>query len=175
MHGVAMLLGIAALGGGGGLHAHQRCRSHLAAGHAVDAVVHKDYGEILAPVGGGHGLSQTDGGQIAVALIGEHQLIGVGALDAGGYRAGTAVGTGGAVIGDILHCKAAAAHTVDGDGLFQHAQLLQYLADQLKDRTVHAAGAEAHHHIVTDALCSRVYLFHHAPSLSRMALAAATA
>ena len=174
MHGVAVLLGVTAVRRGGGLHTEQGGGGHLAAGHAVDAVVHEDHGDVLAPVGGGHGLGKADGGQVAVALIGEHQLVGLGALYAGGHGAGPAVRTGGAVVGDILHGKAAAADAVDGDGLFQHTQLLQHLADELEDGAVHTAGAEAHHHVVPDALRSPVYLLHHAPSLSRTAFAAAT-
>ena len=84
------------------------------------------------------------------------------------------MGAGGAVVGDVLHGKTAAANTVNGDGLFQHTQFFQHFTDQFEYGAMHTAGAEAHHHIVPDALCSRVYLFHHAPSLSRMAFAAAT-
>ena len=84
------------------------------------------------------------------------------------------MGAGGAVVGDVLHGKTAATDTVNGDGLFQHTQFFQHFTDQFEYGAMHTAGAEAHHHIITDALRSRVYLFHHAPSLSRMAFAAAT-
>ena len=44
--GVACLLGGTAGGAGGGLLAYQRSGSHLTAGHAVNAVVDKEGGEL---------------------------------------------------------------------------------------------------------------------------------
>jgi hypothetical protein len=38
-----------------------------------------------------HGLTGSDGGKVTVTLIGEYELIGLNALDAGGNGAGTAV------------------------------------------------------------------------------------
>ncbi len=58
---------------------------HLAAGHAVDAVVHEDHGDVLAAVGGVEPLGGADGGEIAVALIGEDQVLRPHPLDAGGH------------------------------------------------------------------------------------------
>ena len=160
MHGVAVLLGIPALGGGGGLHAHQGGGGHLAAGHAVDAVVDEDHGDVLPPVGGGHGLRQADGGQIAVPLVGVHQGVRVGPLHAGGHGGGPAVGGGGVVVGDVVHVQAAAADAQHAGGLLHHVHLLQHLADELDHRGVHAAGAEAGDLVLLDGLGSRIDQFH---------------
>ena len=160
MHGVAVLPGITPLRRGGGLHAHQRGGGQLSAGHAVDTVVYKDHGDILTPVGGGHGLSQTDGGQVAVALIGEHQRVGVAAFGAGGHGAGPPVGSKQIIVGEVSHAQTAAAYADGAGALVQHIHLLQHLADELEEGAVHTAGAEAVYHIGLNAFCSRIYLFH---------------
>ena len=160
VHGVAVLLGVPALGGSGGLHAHQGGGGHLAAGHAVDAVVDEDDSDVLSTVGGGDGLSQADGGEVAVPLIGEHQRIGVGALHAGGHGAGPAVGGGGVVVGDVVHVQAAAADAQYAGGLLHQVHLLQHLADELDDGGVHAAGAEAGDLVFLDGFGSRIDQFH---------------
>ena len=160
VHGIAVLLGIAAVGGGGGLHAHQGGGGHLAAGHAVDAVVDEDDGDVLPAVGGGNRLGQADGGEVAVALVGEDQAVRIGALHAGGYGAGAAVGRGGVVVGDIVHVQAAAADAQDAGGAVHQIHLLQHLTDELDDGGVHTAGAEAGDLVLLDGFCSSVDLFH---------------
>ena len=160
MHGVAVLPGITPLRRGGGLHAHQRGGGQLSAGHAIDTVVHKDHGDILTPVGGGHGLRQADGGQVAVTLIGEHQRLRVAALGAGGHGAGASVGGQQIIVGEVSHAQTAAAYADGAGALVQHIHLLQHLADELEEGAVHTAGAEAVHHVGLNAFCSRIYLFH---------------
>ena len=55
--------------------AGQRRRGHLAAGHAVDGIVDKDHGDILAARRGMDGLCRADGGKVAVALIGKDDIL----------------------------------------------------------------------------------------------------
>ena len=63
-------------GGGRRLLAHERGRGHLPAGHSVDRVVHEDRRELLAAVGGMDDLCRADRGEVAVALVADHQVIG---------------------------------------------------------------------------------------------------
>ncbi len=56
--------------------ADQRRRGHLAAGHAVDAVVYEYRGDILTAGGGVGYLGRADRRQVAVALISEHDASG---------------------------------------------------------------------------------------------------
>ena len=86
-------------------------------------------------------LRGADGGQVAVALIGEHGLVGVGALDAGGHGGGTAMGGLQHVAAEIVIGEYGAAHGADADGVVQQAQLHQGLGHQLVDDAVVAAGA----------------------------------
>ena len=60
---IAGQLDVAAVRGGLRHLTGQRGRRHLAAGHAIDAVVDKDYGDILTAGGCMDGLSGADGGQ----------------------------------------------------------------------------------------------------------------
>ena len=72
---------------------HQGGGGHLAAGHAVNGVVDKDEVHIFSPLCGGvDNLGGADGSQVAVALIGEYQSIGVCPLHAGGNCGSAAVG-----------------------------------------------------------------------------------
>ena len=67
---------------------------HLTAGHAIDRVVDKDGGDLLAAVGGVNDLRGTDRRQVTVALIGEYQsVLADGALDTGGNSGCAAVGS----------------------------------------------------------------------------------
>ena len=160
MHGVAVLLGDPALGGGGRLHPQQGGGGHLASGHAVDAVVDKDHGDVLPPVGGGEGLAQADGGEIAVPLVGEDQAVRAGALHPGGHGGGPPVGGGDGVVGDVIHVEAAAADSGDHDGLVHQLQLVQSLADELHHGGVHTAGAEPGHLVLLDGGGAGINLFH---------------
>ena len=86
-------------------------------------------------------LGGTDGGQVAVALVGEHGLIGMGALDAGGNGGSAAMGGLHHVTGEVFVGKHGAAHGTDADGAVQQSQLHQGFRHQLVDDAVMAAGA----------------------------------
>ena len=76
--------GVAPERAGRGLLAGQRGRGHLAAGHAVDPVVHEDRREPFAAGGGVDDLGGADGGEVPVALVREHDPVRADALDARG-------------------------------------------------------------------------------------------
>ena len=91
--------------------------------------------------GGVDRLRHADGGEVAVALVDEHDLVGVGALDA--RRDG-----GRAAVGGLLHVAVEvvvrehrAADGRDADALILHAQLFDALRDQPVHDAVRAAGA----------------------------------
>ena len=73
---VALGEGVASVGAGDGLLADEGGGGHLSAGHAVDGVVDEEDADLLAPVGGLEGLVESDGGEVAVALVGEDDLVG---------------------------------------------------------------------------------------------------
>ena len=80
--------------------AQKCCRRHLSAGHAVDGVVHEDRDEVLAPVRSMNHLGRPDGGQVAVALVAEDELVGPDALEARGDLRRAAVGGSPFALGD---------------------------------------------------------------------------
>ena len=86
-------------------------------------------------------LGGADGRQVAVALIGEHRLGGMGALDAGGHSGSTAVGSLLHIAVEILVGKDGAADGAHTDGLVQQAHFLQDLGYQLMYDAVVAARA----------------------------------
>ena len=92
-------------------------------------------------------LAGTDGGQVAVTLIGKHGLIGMGALDAGCDGGSTAVSGLLHVTGEILECEHGAADGTDTNGLVQQTQLHEDFGDQLVNDAVVAAGAVVQFHI----------------------------
>ena len=59
---------------------------HLAAGHAVHGVVDEEDGDVLAAIGRVQDLGRADRGQVAIALVGEHDLVRLRALQAGRHR-----------------------------------------------------------------------------------------
>ncbi|CAN4016138.1 Manganese transport regulator, partial [Dysosmobacter welbionis] len=102
---------------------------------------------LLAPHGGVDDLRRADGGQVTVALVGEHRLMGMGALDAGSYGRRPAVGGLLHVAVEILVREDGAAHGAHADGVIQQTQLHQRLCHQLVDDAVVAAGAVVELHV----------------------------
>ena len=127
----------------GGLLARQRGRGHLAAGHAVDAVVHEDRGEALAACRRVDDLGGADGGEVAVALVGEHDLVGPVALDAGRDRGRAPVRRLDRVEPQVVVGEHRAADGADEQGPAADAQLLEHLGQEPVDDAVPAAGAVA--------------------------------
>nr|AIF26401.1 putative 2-oxoglutarate oxidoreductase [uncultured bacterium fosmid pJB17E7_contig I] len=143
--GVAVDVHAAAVGSGGGLHADECGGGHLAAGHAVDAVVNEDHDDVLAAVGCVDGLGGADGGEVAVALIGEDVAVGVEALDGGCHCGGTAVGGFLEVNIKIVVGHDGASDRGDADGLVLDAHLVDDFGDDAVGGAVSAAGAVVHY------------------------------
>ena len=126
----------------GGRHlVEQRGRRHLAAGHAVHAVVHEDHGDVLAAVGGVDALGGADGGQVAVALVGHDEVLRPHALDAGGHRGAAAVRRLDHVDLEVVVEEHAAAGGSHADGVLLQVHLLDHFHEQAVDDAVAAAGA----------------------------------
>ena len=126
---------------GGGLHAYEGGRSHLATGHAVDAVVDEDHGDVLTTVAGVDGLAGADGSEVTVALIGEHDLVGPHALDTRGARRSAAVGSLDEVDVEVIVSHNGATHGGDTDGTVVNAKLFKHFSDDAVHSAVTAAGA----------------------------------
>ena len=69
-----------------------RCRGHLAAGHAVNAVIDEDDCDAFIAHGRVHDLGGADGSQVAVSLVCEDHFIGMNAFQTGGHCRRPAVG-----------------------------------------------------------------------------------
>ena len=126
-----------------GLLAGQRGRGHLAAGHAVDPVVHEDRGEPLAAGRGVDDLRRPDGREVAVALVGEHDPVRPDALDARGHGRRTPVRGLDRVEPQVVVGEHRAADGPDEDRPSAQAHLLQHLGHEAVDDAVPAARAVA--------------------------------
>jgi len=128
-------------GRGGALFSDHGGGRHLAAGHAVDSVVHEKDSDVFAAVGGVHDFGGADGCEIAVSLIGDDDSSGTGAFD-GGCR-----GRGATVSDlDVTHVKVVirkdrAADGTDEDRFVLHPQFLERFGNQLVGDAVAATGA----------------------------------
>ena len=139
---VAFVVEIPAVGaGGGGLPQHGG-GGHLAPGHAVNGIVDEDDGDPLSPVGTVQAFGNADRGQVAVALIGEYEIIRAGPFDAGGHRRGPAMGGFTDVHVKIIIHEDRAADRGGADGLFPEVVGIDTFRHQAVDDPVMAAGAE---------------------------------
>lgn len=97
---------------------------------------------IFSPLAAAETVSPVpDGDQVAVALVGVDDLVGVDGLDAGGHRRSPAMEGVDAVGVAVIIEEAGAAHRSHHDGLFQQPHFLQDLAHDLVGDAVAAAGA----------------------------------
>ena len=86
-------------------------------------------------------LGGADGGQVAVALVGEDDVVRQRALDAGRDSRRAAVGGLDHVAVELIIRQNGAADRRDADGVAQHAQFLQALGHQAVDNAVGASRA----------------------------------
>ena len=86
-------------------------------------------------------LGSTDGGKVAVALIGEDQSVGLYALDAGCDCGGAAMRGLVHVAVEILICEDGATDRRDADDVAVKLQLIDSFRHQAMDNAVVAAGA----------------------------------
>ena len=71
--------------------ADQRGGRHLPAGHAIDRIVDEEDADFFSAIGGVHDFRRADRGQVSIALIGDHDLVRTGPLQAGGRGGSAAV------------------------------------------------------------------------------------
>ena len=133
--------GVAPEGAGGGHLAGHGGGGHLAARHAVDGVVHEDDRDLLAAVGRVDRLCHADGGQVAVALVGEDHELGPAPLDARGHGHGAAVGGLVHVAVEVVVGEHRAAHGGHPHRPLPDAQAVDGLRHEAVDRAVGAPGA----------------------------------
>ena len=90
-------------------------------------------------------LVRADGGEVAVALVGEHAGVGVDSLDAGGDGGSPAVRGLVHIAVEVVIRKDGAADRRDADDVIRKTQFLYRLADQPVGYAVVAAGAVVEH------------------------------
>ena len=117
----------------------QRGRSHLSACHAVDRVVDEEDGDFFAAVGGVDDFGSADGGEVTVALVGDDDLVGTGALDPGCAGGGAAMGELHIANIEIVVGEDGAADRADEDGFVLQAEVGEGFRDQLVDDAVSTA------------------------------------
>ncbi len=124
-----MVLAVAPQLRGGGFLSLQGGGGHLSARHAIDGVVDKDGGELLAAHGRVHDFGGADGSQVAIPLIGEYGQVGVCALNAGGDSGCAAMGGLNKVAVEVVAGIHGAAHRADAYGACAQVQLDQSFGD----------------------------------------------
>ena len=87
------------------------------------------------------GLAGADGSEVAVALVGEHDLVGPHALDTRGARRSAAVGGFDEVDIKVVVGHHGATHGGDADGAVVNAELFEHFGDDAVHGAVTAAGA----------------------------------
>jgi hypothetical protein len=103
-------------------------------------------------------LAHADGGEIAVALVGEHNLLGPGALDARSDGRRASMRNLHRIGVEVLIRKNRAPHAGDGHRLLNDAEFLKDLTNQTVRDAMGAARAVAHARF-SEALGILVYDF----------------
>ena len=132
----------------GSLHAHQGSGRHLSASHTVDGVVDENHGDVLTTVQCMDGLTRTDAGHVAVALIGEDELVGPKTLDGRSTGWSTSVTCFNPIDIHIAVCEHRTTHGTDGDGVFLHAHLLDDFSHQLVHHTMATTRTIVHRRLI---------------------------
>jgi hypothetical protein len=120
---------------------------HLAPSHAVDGIIDENDGNVLASAGSVNNLGHPDRSQVAVALIGEDNAVGVHPLDARGHSWGTAVGGFGEVKIQVVIGKHGTADRRHANGSFAHAQFVHHFGHQAVGHAMGASRAIVRNHI----------------------------
>ncbi len=137
----ALVAGAASPGRGRGHLADERGRRHLAAGHAINRVVDEEDADVLAAIGGMHDLRSADGREIAIALVGHDDGLGMRALERGGRRGSASVGDLHVAHIEVVVGEDRAADRTHQDGAVLQAKFGERFGDQLVDDSVSAARA----------------------------------
>ena len=93
---ITLSVSLSSLWGCGGDLAEHRGGGHLPAGHTEDGVIDEDDGELFGAMGGVDDFGGSDCGEVAVALIGEDDFVGVGSFH-------TRCDCGRSAVGDLNH------------------------------------------------------------------------
>ena len=117
----------------------------MSAGHSVYTVVDKYDGYILAAISSVNGFGRSNGGQIAVTLIGEDQTVRMQALCRSSYGTSTAVSRLNPIHIDIIIRENRTTDRRNSNRFSFHAHLIDHLGNQLMNRTVTATRAVVHH------------------------------
>src|SRR5215470_12200042 len=120
--------------------ADQSGRRHLPAGHSVNRVVDEEDCNFLATIGGVNDLGCSDGGQIAVSLVGDDNLVGASALQACGSSRRASVRNLHVAHIEIVISEDGAAYGTHQNRLILKLEIFQCLGDQLMSYAVPAAG-----------------------------------
>ena len=108
------------------------------------AFVDEYHDDVLPSVRGVDRLCGADGRHVAVALIGEHDVLRPEAAYGGGHRRCAAVGGFHPVNVDVVVGEYGAPYGRDADGLFCKTHFSNHLGEQLVDHAVAAARAIVH-------------------------------
>ena len=141
---ITVQLDRAAVGACHCLHPERSGGGHLAACHSIDRIVDEDDGYVLASVAGVDDLGRANGGQLAIALIGEDHLVGIHAADACGHCRGAAMGGLHPVYVYVVIYEHRASHRADANHFVVHPHVTQDVCDHLVYGGVRAAGAVVH-------------------------------
>ena len=87
-----------------------------------------------------HRFRSTDGGQVAVALVGKNHIVRPGTLKTRSYSLSPAMRSLHHIAGKIIVAHYRTAHGRNAHGFPLHAQLIQGLSHQTVDDSMRAAG-----------------------------------
>ena len=121
--------------------ADQRGRRHLPAGHAIDRVVDEEDADFFSAIGGVDDFGRADRGQVSIALIGDHNLVGTSALQARRRCRRATVRDLHVAHVEIVVGEDRAADGADQDRPILQAQIFQRLGDELVRHPMAASRA----------------------------------
>ena len=116
-----------------------RSRSHLTACHSVNRIVDEENGNLLAAICGMHNLGGADSGEIAIALIRNHDFVGTCTLDCGGGRGSASVGHLDVADIEVVVSKHRAADGAHEDCVVFQAEFVDGFRDKLVSDPMAAA------------------------------------
>ena len=144
LQGVAVGFDLASAGACGGFLSGEGGGGHLSAGHAVGRVVDEEDRHVFAAVRRLEEFIETDGGEVAVALVRDHEVFRERADQAGSDCGCPSVRDRDPSAVVVVIGEDRAADRGNNDGLFLNSMIFHRLGDQLVQDSVSAAGAVVH-------------------------------
>ena len=126
---------------------HKGRRGHLPACHAVDRVVDEDCRNFFPAGRGMYDFRRTDGSEVAIPLVGEHQVVRARPLDPRCNRRRAPVRRLHHIAVEIIVRKHRAADRRNADRLILHSHFLDAFRDQPVNDAVRASGAIMEGHV----------------------------